>query len=263
MRQDGSWFVISASATGSAHTKVDMPCQDSFRFSASVRDGVLVAAVADGAGSAKYSRVGSEAVAREALRTASRLVRLHALPMYEGVLREVLAETVHAARRHLEQDVRGSGIDIREYATTLIVAICTSEMTGTAQIGDGAVVTSGALSDSNKEDPYLLFSPPQRGEYVNETNFITSKDWRSCLDIRVRRVNTSRLLMFTDGIQSLALDPANDFRPHSPFFTPLLRWAENQRDTTTASNGLKSFLSSPRVTDRTDDDLTLLVAMLS
>ena len=256
------WRVISASVTGSAHTRVGTPCQDSLGFSTDIRDGVLVVAVADGAGSARHAEVGSTIAAAAAVRTASRLLRLHTHPVYEGVLREILRETFVFVRGCLTAEANRSGWDIRELSTTLIVAVCTPEMTGAAQIGDGAVVTAAAPPVGGGEDPLTLFSAPQRGEYANETSFITSGDWHRRLSIRARRRSTRCLVMFTDGIQSLALDTLHDFRPHKPFFAPLIQWAEQQVNESAASDGLRAFLGSSRVSDRTDDDLTLLIATL-
>ncbi len=256
------WRVISASVAGSAHTRVGAPCQDSLGFSTDIRDGVLVVAVADGAGSARHAEVGSTIAAAAAVRTASRLLRLHTHPVYEGVLREILRETFLLARGCLAAEANSSGWDIRELSTTLIVAVCTPEMTGAAQIGDGAVVTAAAAPEADGEDLLTLFSAPQRGEYANETSFITSGDWYTRLVIRVRRRSTRCLAVFTDGVQSLALDSLHDFRPHRPFFVPLIRWAVPQVDESAASDGLGAFLRSSRVSERTDDDLTLLIATL-
>ena len=223
---------------------------------------MLIASVADGAGSAGHSQVGSAIAAGAAVRTASRLVRLHTLPIYEAIFAEILKESVHSARNRLEVEAHGSDKELGDFATTLLVAICTPDMTATAQVGDGAVVTADATSQEEGKDVYQLFSRPQRGEYANETNFITSKDWRNCLDINVRRGHRRYLAMFTDGVQSLALSASDDLGPHSPFFTPLFQWAEKQSDESAAGSGLEALLSSSQVTDRTDDDLTLLVATL-
>jgi len=48
--------------------------------------------------------------------------------------------------------------------------------------------------------------------------------------------------------------------PHQPFFSPLFRFVAQVTDETVAQEELMEFLQSPRVTQRTDDDLTLLLA---
>ena len=257
------WRVVRASVQGTSHARTGQPCQDSSSVGMSAPDGMLVAAVADGAGSAVLSADGSRIAACAATRSAVRLLRLHVHPVYEGVLQEILKESVHSARNALEAEAQRQEKSLRDFATTLIVAICTAEIIGAAQVGDGAMVTADErMLRDNADSGYTLFSAPQRGEYANTTNFITSDNWKDCLDVRTRYGGVSRLAMFTDGIQSIALNAAAGNAPHAPFFDPLFSWAEKQEDTDAAGNGLAAFLSSPRVTARADDDLTLLLATL-
>ena len=258
------WCIVRASVQGISHAKVGQPCQDSSSVGENAPDGILVAAVADGAGSAALSADGSRIAACAATKRAVRLLRLHTQPIYEGVLKEILGEAVQFARNALEDEARRREIELREFATTLIVAIGAPEITGAAQIGDGATVATGqGMPDNSEGCGYTLFSAPQRGEYANTTNFITSDNWRDSLDITTRYVGFSRLAMFTDGIQSIALSAASNNAPHAPFFDPLFSWAETQEDADAAGNSLAAFLSSPRVTARADDDLTLLLAVLT
>ena len=249
------WRVMRASVQGTIHAKTAQPCQDSSSVGVGAPGGMLVAAVADGAGSAELSADGSHIAACAATRRAIGLMRLHVQPFYEGVLEEILKGAVQYARKELEAEAHRQKKPLRDFATTLIVAICVTEITGAAQIGDGAMVTARG------DEGYTLFGAPQRGEYANTTNFITSDNWQDSLDVRTRRGGVSRLAMFTDGIQSIALNAASDNAPHAPFFDPLFRWAEKQEDTDAAKISLAAFLSSPRVTARADDDLTLLLAV--
>jgi hypothetical protein len=48
--------------------------------------------------------------------------------------------------------------------------------------------------------------------------------------------------------------------PHKPFFFPLFDFAANAEDKNLAKEQLVKFLSSERITQRTDDDLTLVIA---
>ena len=256
------WRVVRASVQGTSHSKTCQPCQDSSSVGENAPAGMLVAAVADGAGSAELSADGSRIAACAATQRATRLLRNHVHPLYEGVLEEILREAVHFARKALEAEAQRQNKSLRNFATTLIVAICAPGITGAAQIGDGAMVTADKRMPRDDEDGcYTLFSAPQRGEYTNTTNFITSSDWQNSLDVRTRRGGVSRLAMFTDGIQSIALNAASDNAPHAPFFDPLFGWAEKQEDTDAAGDNLAAFLSSPRVTARSDDDLTLLLGV--
>ena len=262
--QPQGWRVVRASVQGTSHAKIGQPCQDSSSVGEDAPQGMLVAAIADGAGSAELSADGSRIVADAATRRAARLMRLHVQPFDEDVLEEILNEAVHYARKELEVEACRREKELKSFATTLVVAICTPEITGAAQIGDGAMVTADKRMPQDDEDGgYTLFSAPQRGEYANTTNFITSSGWQNTLDVRTRRSGASRLAMFTDGIQSMALNAASDNTPHTPFFDPLFSWADKQEDASAAASSLAAFLSSPRVTARADDDLTLLLAVLA
>ena len=259
--QARGWRVIRASVQGTSHARTGQPCQDSSSVGVGAPDGMLVAAVADGAGSATLSADGSCIAACAATKRAIYLMRLHVQPFYEGVLEEILRESVRSARKELEAEANRQKKSLREFATTLIIAICAYKMTGAAQIGDGAMVAAweGMPGDG---DGYALFSAPQRGEYANTTNFITSDSWQDSLAIRMRYGRISRVAMFTDGVQSIALNAAAGNAPYAPFFDPLFGWAVKQENEHAAGNALKAFLSSPRVTARADDDLTLLLAIL-
>lgn len=255
------WRVIRASVQGTSHARAGQPCQDSSNVDENAPAGTLAAAVADGAGSAELSADGSRIAACAATTSATGLLRQHVHPLYEGVLEEILQESVHAARKELEAESCRQKRPLRDFATTLIVAICAPEITGAAQIGDGAMITAGAGISADGSSGYTLFSTPQRGEYANATNFITSDNWQDSLDTSMQYGGIGRLAMFTDGIQSIALNAASGNAPHAPFFDPLFSWAEKQEDTDAAGNGLAAFLSSRRVTARADDDLTLLLAV--
>jgi hypothetical protein len=48
--------------------------------------------------------------------------------------------------------------------------------------------------------------------------------------------------------------------PHKPFFFPLFEFVANAGDKILAKENLMRFLSSDKITQRTDDDLTLVLA---
>src|SRR5919108_217744 len=67
----GCWRVVAASAPGTSHEKLGQPCQDAHHW-ATFPESVLVAAVADGAGSAELGHVGATIAARTAVETIGR-----------------------------------------------------------------------------------------------------------------------------------------------------------------------------------------------
>ena len=253
----GSWQVSRASVTGTSHLRAGLPCQDSSNHH--VAGGVLIAAVADGAGSATMSDVGSALAAETSVRTAERLLREahdHSPhPVHGTCLKRVVTGAVEHTRQELRDEAKRLDVDVRELATTLLLMVHTETVLAAGQIGDGAMVVSEGAGH------YMTFITPQRGEYANQTNFLTSSEAMSKLDIRVEQMghDLSRLAMFTDGIQNLVLR-SDDDSPHAPFFDPVFAWLGSQPASDDTNRKLAAFLESPTVTRRADDDLTLLLA---
>ena len=253
----GSWQVSRASVTGTSHIRAGLPCQDSSNHH--VAGEVLIAAVADGAGSAAKSDVGSSIAAETSVLTAERLLQEthdHSPhPVHGTCLKRVIYGAVGQTRRGLREEAQRLDVDVRELATTLLLMVHTPSILAAGQIGDGAMVVSEGAGD------YMTFITPQRGEYANQTNFVTSSEAMSMLEIRVEQVENdlSRLAMFTDGLQNLVLR-SHDDSPHAPFFDPVFAWMESQPASVDTDQKLSAFLESPRVTSRADDDLTLLLA---
>jgi hypothetical protein len=147
-----------------------------------------------------------------------------------------------AARSALEPD-------LAERATTLLVAAVTPSLIATAQIGDGAIVVRrcGVL-----EVPAAV----ERGEYLNETCFLTSSGWLAeARTAVVPAAGVDAVAGMTDGLQLLAFDLAAG-TPHAPFFEPLFAFAADAG----AVGDLEAFLGSDRVGSRTDDDVTIALA---
>jgi hypothetical protein len=100
---------------------------------------------------------------------------------------------------------------------------------------------------------------PRPGEYINETTFLSSPDALESAQWGVFHGRATHVAAFSDGLQMLALDmPAGT--PHQPFFAPFLRFASEAQSGSDATDALVSFLAGSRITARTDDDVTLLLA---
>ena len=229
-----TWRALGASVAGSGHRARGIGCEDACAFSVT-DDGALLVAVADGAGSAPRSSEGSTravAAAMDALRSGA----------------DVCA-VLHAARRSLEPVAVGERMG--DLATTLLVVRASSGGIETGQVGDGAVVL-------RREDGLSVLAADAKGEYLNETVFLTSEGWLDALRIEtVPSDGVDALAVLTDGLQLVALDLATGV-PHAPFFAPFFSFVAEDGDVAQ----LESFLGSDRVGERTDDDVTLVVAAL-
>lgn len=247
-----NWRLFLASATGTAHIARGRPCDDSGIFF-EVPNGSWLAVVADGAGSAKYAANGSEVAVRE----ASHFMRerlSEAAPLDEESFHVTMRACLLHTRDAISKAADAQGASIADLATTIIMVCVTPHLVAALQIGDGGI----AIRRGNGE--VFLFFRPNRGEYVNETNFITSSDFLDRARIGVmHRADIIGIAAFTDGIEFLAVDFAKCL-PHAPFFQPLFDFAASAD---AKSEDLEEFLASKPVCDRTDDDKTLLLAVLA
>ena len=228
------WRPLAASVAGSGHRARGVGCEDASSVEV-LDDGTLLVVVADGAGSAPLAAEGSTRAVDAAM---------------EGLRAGVdLASVMEGARLALEPVVAGERLGDR--ATTLLVVRVGGGVVETAQVGDGAVVLrrAGVLEVVAADD---------KGEYLNETCFLTSGGWRDAMRIEtVSADDVDGVAAMTDGLQLVAFDLATGV-PHAPFFTPFFAYAAGDGD----AEGLVSFLGSDRVGERTDDDVTLAVASL-
>ncbi len=242
---------------GVSHLKTNQPCQDEHGY-ALLPGGSLVIAVADGAGSASQAEIGAAAAARaavEAVQSAFEAESTQPRPedFDEEQWRALLKTALSQAREALIRESESRQSPLRDFATTLLLAVAGPHGVAAGQIGDGAIVAV----DANGE--FHTLTIPARGEYVNETTFLTADRALDTMQTNVWRGEPIHLATFSDGLQMLALKLATG-EAHRPFFDPLFRFLQQQTDAAAATTALDSFLRSPRIAERADDDLTLVLA---
>jgi hypothetical protein len=249
-----NWRLLGASVPGTSHLKTGIPCQDAHRFVA-LDSGVVIAAVADGAGSAKHADRGSLLVVDHAVSWLSTALSA-SVAWNESDSLDLLRVMTREVRTHLEsasqQANDGESTTLSDFATTLLVCFVTDSIVAACQIGDGAIVSA------NDQGEVHTLTQPSHGEYINETTFLTSDGYADAASYTVRESSrTHGIFLFTDGIQSLALN-LSDYSPFSPFFQNIGKYAQSAGANSAA---VASFLASERVCERTDDDKTLVIAV--
>ena len=263
MRRPHHWTALAASVAGSSHRKASSPCQDAAKYRSVLLtaddQSFLVAAIADGAGSAPLSSYGSAAATTVAVCSAVAALQATPEPDSPFELTQILQHAHHAALTSIQHLALQSCHQPADYATTLITAIATPKHVAYAQIGDGAIV----IGESGL--PYALLTSPDNGEYANYTSFITSSNAADrmqlgCHSIRQRPL---QLAMFTDGLQHLLIDHlgSTNATPHQAFFQPTFHWFSQQQNEYHAYLALRDLLTSDTVTNRTSDDATLFLAI--
>ncbi len=251
---DSNWQIVSASVRGTSHEKYELPCQDAYCYKR-LSDDILIVAVADGAGSAKLSEIGSRVAVETAVNTLAQTI-IHPYSDAEEIdWTERLIDTLSAAKMAVEAEAAVQEVESRELATTLILVLAKSDLIAVAQVGDGAAVVE------DQQGQIEAITLPEQGEYLNETKFLIGFDAVETAQINIWEGEPAHLAVFSDGLQMLALKMPEG-TPHQPFFSPLFRFVSTVTDEQVAQEQLESFLRSPRVTERTDDDLTLILASL-
>ncbi len=249
-----SWRATGVAVQGTAHQKQGLPCQDFQEFRL-LPGGGLIAALADGAGSASLADLGARCAVEEALACLSACLEAERPETEEGwagLIWSAFAQAQVAVQRLAwEMDVPE-----RELATTLVCVAAWGGGLAAGQLGDGAIVVQNSAGELE------LVVPFQRGEYANETYFLTEEHALDQVDVQIRPGAVQGLAMMSDGLTRLALKlPAGE--PHAPFFQPLFAFAAAQGSNGQAQEQLAAFLASERVCSRTDDDKSLIVAVSS
>jgi hypothetical protein len=245
------WRVFGASVMGSAHMRAGLPCQDAYAYHALPEGAILVAA--DGAGSAERADEGAQLAAAAASSALVAGLR-RGWPYDDAGWADLFAACFEEARAEVLAEAQAAGLSPRAYASTLLCAAVTDDLVAVAQLGDGVAVA--ALADGD----WFLAAAPQKGEYANETYFLTQVDALERFTVAIYAEPVQGLAVMTDGLLRLVLDLERNV-PHLPFFRPLLAFANGVRDEARACADLAAFLASDRVSARTDDDKTLVLAV--
>jgi len=197
--------------------------------------------------------VGADILSRIAVKELYAMLRDRRRKVDEVSWKPRFTNAMFQSLRELQREAERRNIDIREMASTLILAAATDEVVAVAQVGDGAAVASSA------DETLFALTLPQQGEYANETTFLTSKEAIETKQFTFRRQPVTHLALFSDGLQRIGLGfPAGTPRPG--FFKPLFEFVSKMEDPDKAKQELSDFLESAEVTKRTDDDLTLILA---
>ncbi len=253
-----SWKFIFASVIGTSHTKAGTPCQDASAcrlLTSADGSSVLVAVVADGAGSVRKSEVGAALACSLFVEEMSSLFELG------GTVQEVTLDFVKSWITRFQNEVtlraEAEELKFRDFACTFLAAVVGTDSAVFLQIGDGAIV----VSSQEEPDEYGHIFWPQQGEYANVTNFATDPKAYENLEHSLVKGCIDEVALFSDGLQSLALHYESRMA-HAPFFRPVFSWLRSAPAgfSEKLSFSLASYLDSQKVNDCTDDDKTLILA---
>ncbi len=269
------WSWIAATSTGTSHLKHNLPLQDaqactvvSIRSDSQNCDAEwFVAVTCDGAGSASHGRQGAIITCRTLRQAARRHLAAASAPSASSLQETRLttsalpsAETVRTwadeARQRIHAAAERRGLSARDFACTLVLTLSNGQETLVAHIGDGGIVAR--LADGGT---WQALSWPDHGEYASTTRFVTDEP-PTPLRTHITRQPIDALALFSDGIERMVLDMATQ-TPFERFFSAMAAPLPPEPGRAhTLSRQLKAYLDSDAVNSRTDDDKTLVMAVL-
>lgn len=184
--------IVAASKRGRSHAQEAKPRDDHFKM-AHLENGWYIMAVADGAGSAKYSREGSRIACETVIKHCEEELAkcqsfedninlwhldqgsVEAGKLISADIYRIVGNAALKAHRAINAEAKLQQIPSKAYATTLLLAICKKFDFGwfvaSFWVGDGAM----CLYDQESHTSSLL-GDPDEGEYAGQTRFLTMTD---------------------------------------------------------------------------------------
>lgn len=264
----GGWKVVAAAIAGPAHRRLGALCQDAFAFAILDDRDLLIAAIADGAGSAPCGGEGARICTRALVRALTRVAQGGSagataaatdLPAWEGAIRDGIGVARAMVRMRMEAAGRAhaaGGMRMQDYHATLLGAVAGPEGGVLFHIGDGAAAVAAGPAEADWDGP--VTSPPENGEYANETCFFTEEDWQDHLRLTPFRDGRMIVLM-TDGVTPFAMLPGcTGLEPR--FMGPVSRHLATA-EPGAAARALANTLDAERARAISADDKTLLWAV--
>jgi serine/threonine protein phosphatase PrpC len=236
------WKATALSRVGYGHEEAGLPCQDSVCVKTMGR--ILLMAVADGAGTARLGELGASIAASRSVD----YLRDKILKGPQQLRVELLSSAVREARRSLASEARKLRCHLRDLHSTLIVILATPKAIAVAHVGDGAVLVR------DKTDTWRTISSPHHGASATETVFVTDEHYEKHLRAVVQREAPLRIVAFSDGIESVALDR---MKPFAPFLDSV---SDGLAESDEGHAKLETLLGSDLIRSRTADDCTLAIA---
>lgn len=214
--------IVAASQRGRSHAQEGRPRDDHFRVCHCADSDWYVLAVADGAGSAQYSRKGSQVACDTVVDFC--LPRLSDNTAFETAIRDYAADRDNVEKRQAaarfvydivlkgaqtaQKEVwkladHGPDMKIKDFSTTLMFAICKRYDFGwfiaSFWVGDGAMCLI------NNDGSIKLLGTPDEGEFSGQTRFLTMSEIFRDQNVykRLRMMiepDFNQLVLMTDGV---------------------------------------------------------------
>ena len=231
-----------ATQQGVSHKISDTPCQDSILVKQ--EDNYLFLGLADGAGSAKHSDVGSSLI----LRFLAMYMQITFQKYKEDgeFSNEIFLKRIHLALIRIAEMKK---IDVQDLSSTLLfIAVYYGEYI-IFHIGDGVI---GILDET---DELSVLSEPKNGELSNYTYFTTTMDAN---DIRIYRGEINKLnglVLMSDGVEESLYNYKT--KSLAPITKEIIQWLDHGTEEEVSSaldENLKNVFAI-----KSSDDLSIAI----
>jgi hypothetical protein len=181
------------SLIGSSHlSEEDGVCQDS-SDAKPLQNGWIIAAIADGLGSAKHSAIGSDLAVKEVLRFIETNIPDS---WHDESLISLLRTAFHATLKQIKEKAAKDKNSLKDYDTTLTSVIYNGTNAVFGHVGDGGIIALNPYGE------FSILTVAQKGEEFNTvTPLRASPDsWL----FGASNESIAALLMLTDGVYDVA-----------------------------------------------------------
>lgn len=253
---ESNWNFAHASVIGTSHVEKGTECQDryDYRLADTLQGETLIVVMSDGAGSSEFSQIGAELACALFIQEVERYLEIN--DNFENLDKEFGMMWLDSFWQKISDFAEEQKREIREYACTLLAGVIWQEGAVFYQVGDGGII----FSTTDEPEIFCFGVMPATKEYANATDFITEKNAGKRLLYEFIEKPIQNLAMFTDGIERIAINFQSGM-PHEPFLLPMLAPLHGKIDDSRILNDkLATFLDSPRINEKTDDDKTLFLA---
>lgn len=248
MKKKNNIKVISATIQGPLHSNKNLPCQDYCRHSTSGKN--FVAVVSDGAGSAKFGKIG----AKIACDTLIDLLKNCSFENVQTAVRHAIEIARSKVLRHRLNKTHCSK-GMMDFSATIVGVVSHQNRGIFFHIGDGAAL---AICESNINN--FIASFPSNGNFSCETFFYTQDNWKENLRFTPFE-NVDAVFLMSDGLTNFSFSA--DFRNiEKQFILPIHNFFMQEKSKLKAQRALANTLNNSKAKRLNSDDKTLLWARL-
>ncbi|MDR2410444.1 MAG: protein phosphatase 2C domain-containing protein [Bacteroidales bacterium] len=207
--------MLAASQRGRSHAIEGKPRDDDFALYFDKNTKWYIMVVADGAGSAPFSRKGSEIACQTVINVCKEKIVEKRKDFIKfkskekrkeigTILQEIISNAIFQAHKEIEIEAKEKGKSIKDYSTTLLVSLCKKFeygwFVGAWWVGDGGI------GIYRKDPPYLkILGTPDGGEFAGQTRFLTmpeiiKKELYIRMHFDIVEGDFTALILMTDGV---------------------------------------------------------------